>query len=189
MPPRRLKKKRSKGPSALEWIIVVVVILIVGWAIWSFVQPSTSTTTSVSSAPDFTLPVIGPNGPTGQTIQLSSFRGRVVFLEFMEPWCPHCQHMAPIVENLYKEYGSQVVFISISANWQGATAQDVATFEQTYGSSWIFLYDSSGMVFQEYGVNSTPTFFIVGKTGSVYTTYQGEQTFDTLATDLTRASG
>jgi cytochrome oxidase Cu insertion factor (SCO1/SenC/PrrC family) len=95
--------------------------------------------------------------------------------------------MVPVIDGLYKQYGSGVVFISVSGNWQGATAQDTAKFQQDYGSTWIYVYDGSGAVFSSYGISSTPTFFIIGKNGSVFTTYQGEIGADVLATDLTRA--
>jgi cytochrome oxidase Cu insertion factor (SCO1/SenC/PrrC family) len=96
--------------------------------------------------------------------------------------------MEPVVDGLYKQYGSNVIFISVSGNWQGATAQDTAKFQQDYSSTWIYVYDGSGTVFSEYGINSTPTIFIIGKNGSVYSTYQGETSADTLAADITRAS-
>jgi protein-disulfide isomerase len=40
-----------------------------------------------------------------------------------------------------------------------------------------------------YGVTATPTFFVIGKDGSIITTLQGEQTYDTLAAILAQASG
>ena len=73
--------------------------------------------------------------------------------------------------------------------WQGATASDTAKFIHDHGSSWTYLYDSSGSVMNAYGVNATPTFFIIGKDGSVITTLQGEQTYDTLAGLIAQASG
>jgi cytochrome c-type biogenesis protein len=113
----------------------------------------------------------------------------VILLEFMEPWCPHCQKLVPVLENLYKQYGSaNVVLLAVSGPWQGATANDAATFIRNYGSSWTYVYDSSGSVFSSYGVNSTPTFFIIGKDGSIAATYNGEQTYDTLASALASAS-
>jgi protein-disulfide isomerase len=39
----------------------------------------------------------------------------------------------------------------------------------------------------EYGVNSTPTFFIIGKSGAVVTSFQGEQPEDTLTTAINNA--
>ena len=198
---RRLGSARGRRLSLSEKVAIPVILILAVWAVYSFSQPSQGTSISQSSssstvtsnqsgAPDFTLPAVSANGLTGQRVSLSSFRGKVVLLEFMEPWCSHCQNMAPVPENLYKQFGSQnVVFISVAGPWQGATSDDTAKFIQGYGSSWTYLYDSSGSTMSMYGVTATPTFFVIGKDGSIITTLQGEQTYDTLAAILAQASG
>ena len=182
------------GLSKAEKVAIPIIIIIAVWAVYSFTQPAPSSTTlqvtysstgslsQSSSAPDFTLPIVGSSGLTGNTLTLSSFRGKVVLIEFMEPWCPHCQQMAPVLDGLYSQYGSgNVVFISVAGPWNGATADDAANFIRNYGTSWVYLYDSSGTVFSEYGVQSTPTFFIIGKDGAVSSTFTGEQTSDSFS--------
>jgi cytochrome c-type biogenesis protein len=148
----------------------------------------TSSVQSATEANDFTLPVVGPNGLTyGQTFTLSSTLGEVVLLEFMEPWCPHCQDMAPVLNSLYTNYSGTFVFVTVSGPWQGVDALDVANFIHTYGTNWTYVFDSSGSVMSEYGITSTPTFFIIGKNGSIFATYEGKQTFDTLRAGLVSA--
>lgn len=193
--------KKRHGLSKWEKIAIPIIIIVAIWSVYSIIQQpsggssslSNSVSTSVTQsglAPDFTLPVVGPNGPTGQTLTLSAFRGKVVLLEFMEPWCPHCQNMAPVLDSLYTQYGkANVVFISVAGPWDGASASDAAGFIAKYGTSWTYVYDSSGTIFSEYGVNSTPTFFIIGSDGSVASTFQGEQTLDTLSGALAAAGG
>jgi len=193
------KKPQKKGISAKEAVVGLIIIALAVWGVYSLSQPSqtgttrtvVSSVTSASGAPDFTLPVVGPNGLTGQTASLSSYRGKVVLLEFMVPWCPHCQHMAPVLAQLYAQYGAQnVVFLSVSGSWaEGpgsppASASDAAAFIRNYGTSWTVVYDSSGTVFSNYGVNSTPTFFLLDKNGVVARTYQGEVASSTLAADI-----
>jgi cytochrome c-type biogenesis protein len=186
---------RKSSFSRSEKIAIPIIIIIAIWVVYSLSQPAvpSSSTTSIQTtgtlgAADFTLPIVSGSGLTGQTLTLSSLRGKVVLLEFMEPWCPHCQDMAPVLEKLYTQYGSgNVVLLSIAGPWQGATAQDAANFIKNYGSSWSFVYDSSGSVVSEYGVSATPTFLIIGKDGSIIARYDGEQTFDTLAAGLTAA--
>jgi len=188
---RNSKKRnhaRSRQLSKVEKLAILVIIVIAVWAIYSLSEPM-PTQNATSNTLDFTLPQVGPNGLNGQSISLSQFKGKVVLLEFMEPWCPHCQNMAPILDNLYKQYGSNAIFISVAGPWQGATAQDTTNFIKDYNSKWIYVYDSSGTVFSKFGINSTPTFFIIGKDGSVYSSYQGEQPINTLANDLSRVTG
>ena len=191
--------KKRHGLSKWEKIAIPIIIIVAIWSVYSFTQPappaSTSLTNSVTTsvtqsgmAPDFTLPVVGPDGPTGQTLTLSAFRGKVVLLEFMEPWCPHCQDMAHVLGSLYAQYGKQnVVFISVAGPWNGATASDAASFITQYGTSWTYVYDSSGTIFNEYGVDSTPTFYIIAPNGSVATSLVGEQSLDTLSGALSSA--
>ena len=194
--------KKSHGLSKAEKIAIPIILVIAVWAVYSALNPgppgstslSNSATTSVTQsdqAPDFTLPVVGPNGLTGQTVTLSSFRGKVVLLEFMEPWCPHCQDMAPVLAGLYTQYGKgNVVFLSVAGCWNGATANDAANFITKYGTSWIYVYDSSCTIFNNYGIQSTPTFFIINTDGTVSTSCnQGEQCASSLAGDLSAAGG
>jgi thiol-disulfide isomerase/thioredoxin len=187
------RKQREKGISRSEKVAGLVIVVFAIWVIYSLSQPpspqtTTATTpTTLSGAPDFTLPVVGSNGLTGQKVSLSSFRGKVVFLEFMEPWCSHCQTMAPVLETLYQQYGPQnVVFLTVSGPWNGATANDASSFIRDYHSSWIYVYDSSGTTFDAYGVQATPTFFLLDKSGRVAMTYQGEVAAQTIAADITR---
>jgi cytochrome c-type biogenesis protein len=195
-----LAQKKAHGLSRAEKIAIPIIIIIVAWTVYSFTQPSPNSSTlqvtysttgllsQSSTAPDFTLPVVGPNGPTGQTITLSSFRGKVVLLEFMEPWCPHCQHMAPILDGLYAQFGAgNVVFITVAGS-AGATVNDVASFIHNYGTSWTYVYDSSGTVFGDYGVTSTPTFYIIGKNGSISSLSTGEVSVGELSGAISTAA-
>jgi peroxiredoxin len=186
---RRSKaKRRKKGMSWGEKITIAIILIVVIWAAYSFSQPpSPSGMTTGSGAPDFTLPVVDANGLTGQKVSLSSFRGKVVLLEFMVPSCPHCQNIAPDLENLYQQYRSQnVVFLTVAGPWNGASANDAANFIKTYHSSWIYVYDSSNTIFTTYGVQATPTFFIITKNGQIGTWHEGEVAAETIAADLTR---
>ena len=186
---RKKPGESKKGFSKSEKIAIPVIILIAAWVVYSLVHPnlpiqqaasSTTALSSSSNALDFTLPVIGPNGPTGKSLSLSSLQGRVVILEFMEPSCPHCQTMAPILEELHQKYGDNVTFVSIAGPWDGTTESDVAKFVKDYGSSWTYVYDSTGITVSTYGVNATPTFFVVGKNGAIVTSLQGQQNYATL---------
>lgn len=187
----KAKGKRERKFSLGDAVIVGVTLIAIIWLASTFAAPHSQTTTTseqTGGAPDFTLPVVDQSGLTGQTVSLSTFRGKVVLLEFMVPWCEHCQKMAPVLERLHEQFGQNVVILSVSGAWNGASANDAAQFIKTYGSTGTYVYDSSNSIFTMYGVNQTPSFFLISKNGQITGTYQGEVPYDTLAADLTRLS-
>jgi len=103
--------------------------------------------------------------------------------------------MAPVLEDMYTRYyqhNANVTFISVAGPWNGpdgnpASASDAAKFIGTYGSTWTYVYDSSGNVVTEYGVTATPTIFIISKSGAVVTSFQGEEPEDTLTAAINSA--
>jgi thiol-disulfide isomerase/thioredoxin len=184
------KGKREKRFSLGDAVIVGIALMAIIWGAYTFGVPHPPATTSTSQtgrAPDFTLPVVDQSGLTGQTVSLSSFHGKVVLLEFMVPWCTHCQKMAPVLDKLYQQFGSQnIIFLTVSGAWNGASANDASQFIRAYQSTWTYVYDSSNSIFTMYGVTQTPTFFMIAKNGQIAGTYQGEVAYDSLAADLTR---
>lgn len=131
---------------------------------------------------DFTLPIVDRKGLTGNDLTLSAFRGKVIVLWFMEPWCPHCQRMATIMTKLYGQYAEKgVVFVAIAGPSRGASPNTVAGFIQKYNSNLTYVYDSTGEVFQKYEVTGVPTFFVLFGSGEISSSYVGETSYDTLA--------
>jgi hypothetical protein len=98
-----------------------------------------------------------------------------------------------VMANLYRQYGASVIFISVVGPWTGpdgkpTSAADAVDFTNRYGVSWTSVYDSSGTVFSNWGVNSVPMFFIVGKSGTVSDTFSGEQTYNDLSSAINNAT-
>jgi peroxiredoxin len=60
--------------------------------------------------------------PDGKTIQLSSYRGKVVVLAFILTTCPHCQKSVGILSRLQPEYAPRGVQFLASAAEGGAKA-------------------------------------------------------------------
>ena len=81
----------------------------------------------VRSAPGFTL-----TDQEGRTLSLSSLRGKVVVLEFMDP---HCTDICPIVSqeyvDAYRDLGTlagKVVFAAVNVNQYHATVTDIMAY-------------------------------------------------------------
>ena len=97
-------------------------------------------------APNFTL-----TDQNGRTFSLTSFKGRAVILEFMDP---HCVDICPLVAqeylDAYRDLGadaSKVVFIAINVNQYYASVANMMTFSKEHSlttiPSWHFFTGST----------------------------------------------
>jgi len=170
----------------LFFVPLVVAIAIIGYVTSLPAEPVSVRVGQM--APDFELEVVGPDGLTGQKVKLSSLRGKVVFLEFMESWCHACQGVAPAIESLREDYESKgVFFLSVAGTHQGADAQSTAAFIREYRTQWTYVLDSNNDVFSRYNVQATPTFFIIDSKGEVVSRFQGVVTTQALSSALDAA--
>jgi peroxiredoxin len=174
------RPKRSTRRGLLIFAATIVVVLAVAAYIMS--QPPHQAASIGDIAPDFTLHVVGVTGLSDQSVTLSSFRGKVVVLEFMVSWCHYCQEMAPSVESLNQKYrGQDVVFLSVAGTADGATAESTAEFIEQYRSTWTYVLDADGSVFKAYGVEATPQFLILDRSGRIASRFQGAVATDTFS--------
>jgi hypothetical protein len=95
--------------------------------------------------------------------------------------------MAPFLDQLHQRYSGNVTFLSIGGPWNGATQNDLAQFQRNYGANWAYAYDSTGSVMSLYGVNATPTFFVIARSGVIMTSLQGDQAYASLETLIVQA--
>ena len=187
--PKPGEVKREKG-RAMK-VLIFLIPLALGIAALSYIMAQPAGSVGIgSTAPEFQLQVVGPDGLTGETAKLSSFRGNVVLLEFMESWCPYCRADAPAVESVRWDYEPRgVVFISVAGTDSGATAESTAAFIKEYKTQWTYVLDSDNSVFRTYNVKATPTFFVLDKNGVIVSTFKGLATTEILTSSLDAALG
>ncbi|MEK6655930.1 MAG: TlpA disulfide reductase family protein [Nitrospirota bacterium] len=112
-------------------------------------------------APDFTL-----KDATGKGITLSSYKGRVVMINFWATWCPPCRQEMPSMEMLFQEYNKKgFEILAISSDSQGEKI--VKPFMEFYELSFTALMDTDGKVHSVYAVTAIPTTYIVDKKGAI----------------------
>ena len=129
-------------------------------------------------APEFPAGLEWINVPAPLTLQ--SLRGKVVILDFWTYGCINCIHMIPTLKQLETKYGDALEVISIhSAKFQNeGETQNIRQIVQRYGLDHPVINDSDFTVWQMYGVNAWPTFFIIDPRGNVLAKQAGEIPFE-----------
>lgn len=114
---RRKKVKNGIGKRKIwKLILLVGVILLLGYGLGKF-ELSARKSAKVEclgegelSAPVFSLPDMN-----GQKVDLVSFQGRVIVIEFWATWCAPCREEIPVLNQIYKAYKEKgLVVIGIS---------------------------------------------------------------------------
>jgi len=107
---------------------------------------------------DFTLPLLG-----GGSAALSSYRGKVVILNFWATWCPPCRAEMPSMETLYQRFNAQG--LEILAVDIGESASTVQQFVRSAAYTFPVLLDSANRVSSIYGIKAIPTTYIIDREG------------------------
>ena len=158
------RKKTKRKHSAVEIIgFAAIGIFIIG-VIWLafFTPPQSSNQTATNSlAPDFTLTDVD-----GNTFRLSDQQGTVVVLEFMRTTCPACISEEPHLRELRSKFGGDVVMVFLSVDPVGDTDSVLRDHRNQNVMGWIAIGDKA-QVYQRYGIDSTPTIFIIDKNGYI----------------------
>lgn len=120
-------------------------------------------------APDFSL-----DSFDGRNFRLSSFRGRIVVLEWINPDCPfskyHYETANTMVDLAQKYRDKEVVWLAINST-HNTTPQANRAFAEKHKLPYPILDDRSGLVGKQFGARNTPHMFVIDKTGAI--AYEG----------------
>lgn len=135
---------------------------------------------------DFTLPSLSGN----KQVSFSSFKGKVVLLNFWASWCGPCRKEMPAFDAMYKRLqakGLEVVALTVDKD-----PADAAKFLSVVGTpSFTILMDSKAQVMGRFDIISMPTSFVVDKTGKIVQRIEGfsEEKLGELEKQLTTLCG
>lgn len=125
-------------------------------AIYSFTSP---TFAFAQKAPGFNLP--GQN----RTIQLSQYKGKVVYLDFWASWCDPCKRSFPWMNELQTIYGDDG-FKIIAVNLD-ESRKDANEFLKKMPAKFDIAFDKSGKTAEMYNLKAMPSSFLIDRNGNL----------------------
>ncbi|MCG6553731.1 MAG: redoxin domain-containing protein [Candidatus Magnetominusculus sp. LBB02] len=130
-------------------------------------QPAGASDLVGQPAPDFTL-----QSTDGSDVALSSYKGKVILLNFWATWCTPCRDEMPSMNKLYMKYKDKgLVIIAVSTD---DSIKAVERFLSTCHVDFPVLIDHGMKVSKrQYRINAQPATFLIGKDGKVINRYFG----------------
>lgn len=115
------------------------------------------------SAPQFTLTDI-----SGRAVSLSSFKGKVVFIDFWASWCPPCKVEFPELIKLMERYnGADAALLAVNVDQKRSHADDFLKKFSAIPANFLVLFDGDSQVIKTYNASAMPTSFILDKNGVI----------------------
>jgi thiol-disulfide isomerase/thioredoxin len=114
----------------------------------------------------------------GQPVNLDSFKGKVVVLNFWATWCPPCIAEMPALDNLQAELGGKdFAVVAVSTDREGIKKS--APFYRRAGIKNLALYnDTRGNLLDTFKVKSLPITLLIDREGRVIGRMEGAAQWD-----------
>lgn len=130
-------------------------------------------------APDFTLPLL-----EGGQLRLSSYRGKVVLLDFWATWCVPCREETPHFVELQQKYGGrglQIIGVSMDDS-----PDPVHTFYNQFHMNYPVVMGTADVASTYGGVLGLPIAFVIERDGRIYAKHIGATDAAVFETELSK---
>ena len=105
------------------------------------------------------------------SLDLSQYRGKVVYLDFWASWCTPCRQSFPWMNDLQRSYGNRgLVVIGVNVDHDKSLAD---AFLRETPAAFSIVYDPDGKAAGKYDVKEMPTSIVIGRDGKIAYTQSG----------------
>jgi thiol-disulfide isomerase/thioredoxin len=102
---------------------------------------------------------------TASELDLSPYRGKVVYLDFWASWCAPCRQSFPWMADLQRQYASEdFVVVAVNVDQDRDSAD---RFLNDVPSNFKIIYDPRGELATTFKVSGMPSAVLIDRTGHV----------------------
>ena len=140
------------------------------------VRPEAATATVLKPQTAPTLPSFAVQDAAGKQLDLSSFKGKKVFVNLWATWCPPCRAEMPSINKLYQAADKEKVqFVMLSLDNDFEMAKK---YVQEKGLELPVFYPAADLP-SLFTVNGIPTTFIFNEEGQLISQREGSENYNT----------
>jgi thiol-disulfide isomerase/thioredoxin len=129
------------------------------------------TATPIKPAERKAAPALAGSTLAGKPIDLASYQGKPVLVNFFASWCAPCRSEAPQLTRIARHFGGRVQVLAVADN---DTRSGATRFIHRYGWTWPIVWDPSNDLAYRYGLIGQPTTFVIDQQGRIAWSHQGK---------------
>jgi peroxiredoxin len=149
-----------------------------GWGITDWPEGGKTGAAPGDLAPNFRL-----EAPDGSTVELATFTGQPVVVNFLASWCANCMEEMDALQEVHAQ-GIAVVGVNLRES-----AETVTKLKTDSGATFPIALDRTGKVTRAYKVVNLPGTVVLRADGTVATVIRGPITVDSLLEAVNAAKG
>lgn len=115
-------------------------------------------------APNFKLPT------HKSEVSLSSYRGKVVYVDFWASWCEPCRKSFPWMSEIQERYGKELKVIAINLD---QNRDDAIGFLKKLNPKFTVAFDPDGKIAEAYQVKGMPSSYLIDRNGRIVASHVG----------------
>jgi thiol-disulfide isomerase/thioredoxin len=98
-------------------------------------------------------------------LDLSAYRGKVVYLDFWASWCTPCRRSFPWLDGLVRQFGKyDLVVIGVNMDQSNELAKN---FLEDTPANFPIVYDPQGTIATTFKITGMPSAVLIDRTGQV----------------------
>lgn len=116
-------------------------------------------------------PQFSAHASDGEEINLDTFKGKVVLVDFWGTWCAPCRVSLPLLKDLASKIDpSKVAIMSVD---EGDSRDAWERFIREKGMTWTQVYDGDLALHHAFRVDGYPRYFVISKDGVIVAEFKG----------------
>jgi len=115
--------------------------------------------------------LLGTGSATAPQFDVAQYHGRVVVVDFWASWCVPCRRSFPWLNQMHRKYDADgLVIIGVNTD---TNADDAQEFLRDFSPDFKIVYDPTGILARQYGVEAMPASFVINRQGEIVANHLG----------------